>query len=97
MTADLCRTIIKETDIEAKLAEGAFEKGAKGEPINLGLIVLTFLRSGSAIALLNIMKSYFEREPSIKMTIRRKDNTEITIDAKNMRPELMKEIFGTVE
>ncbi len=97
LTADLCRIINNEFNIEAVLAEGPAQKGAKGEPITLGIIILTFLSSGSAIALLNILKSYFDREPSINMKIKREDGTEIAIAAKNMSPEQIKEIIGTLE
>ena len=49
LTTDLCQTIVKETDIDAKIVEGPTQKGAKGEPITLGFLVLIFISSGAAI------------------------------------------------
>ena len=93
LTADLSRIIGKETDIEAELAERISEKGFKGDPITLGLISLTFISSGSVVALFGIIKSFLEREKSIQVTIKRENGTEITIDAKNFGPHQIKEIL----
>jgi hypothetical protein len=93
LTSDLCRSITKETNIEAELAEGISQKGAKGDPITLGLIVLTFISSGSAVALLNVLKSYFERDSTLKVNIMREDGAKLAINAKNMKPELIEETF----
>lgn len=94
LTKDLCRTIPKETDIEAELVEGTTQKGAKGEPITLGLIALTFLSSGVAVALINVLKSYFERETSLEVNLRRKDGAKLMINAKNMRSDQIEETFN---
>lgn len=93
LTLDLCRTITRETDIAAELPRDIAGRGTKGEPITLGLIVLTILKGGSAVAFLNVLKSYFDREPSIKMKIKREDGTEVVIDAKNMQPDKIKDII----
>lgn len=97
LTFDLCRTLNKESDIEAELPKGIIEKGSRGEPITLGLIFLTILKSGSVVTFLNILKYYLEREPSIKMSIKRENGTEVMIDAKNMRPDQIAEIKKLLE
>ena len=94
LTTNLCRTITKETDIEAELAEGTYQKGSRGDPITLGLIALTFLSSGSAVALLNILKSYFERDSSLTVDIQRNDGAKLAINAKNMKPEQIEDTFN---
>lgn len=95
LTGDLCRTIANETDVEAKLAEGVDQIGAKGEPISLGIIVLTFLSGGSAVALLDVMKSYLSRDSTLKLTLERNDGAKLILNAKNMRKELIDETFNT--
>ena len=66
LTGDLCRTITKETDVEAELAKGVAQRGAKGDPITLGLIALTFLSGGSAVALLDVLKSYMAMDSTLE-------------------------------
>ena len=95
LTGDLCRTITKETDVEAKLAEGVDQKGAKGEPISLGLIVLTILSGGSAVGLLDVIKSYLARDSTLELTLERNDGAKLIINAKNMRKEQIYEAFNT--
>jgi hypothetical protein len=97
LTSDLCRTISKETDIEAELPENISQKGARGGPIILGLIFLTILKSGSAVAFLNVLKSFLDRVPSIKVTIKQDGVSEVTIDAKNMHPDQIKAILEIIE
>jgi hypothetical protein len=97
LTSDLCRSIIKETDIEAELAEDIYPKGAKGEPITLGLIVLTFLSGGSAVALINVLKSYFERDSTLEVSIEQKNGAKLAINAKNMKPEQIEDTFNKVK
>lgn len=67
ITNDLCHAIIKETKIDAKIMEGPPQMGAKGEPITLGLLALTFIGGKGVIALFSVIKSYFERESSLKL------------------------------
>ena len=93
LTGDLCRTITKETDVEAELAEGVAQRGAKGDPITLGLIALTFLSGGSAVALLDVLKSYMARDSTLELTLERNDGAKLIINAKNMRKEQINETF----
>lgn len=97
LTTNLCQTIVKETDIDAKIAEGPTQKGAKGEPITLGLLALTFLSSGAAVALFNVFKSYFDRESSLKLNLQREDGTKLTINAQNMKPEQVEATLNRFE
>jgi len=95
LTRDLCRTITKETSVEAELDKrvGVSQRGAKGESITLGLIALTFLSGGSAVALLEALKSYLARDSTLEMTLERNDGTKLIINANNMRREQIDETF----
>ncbi|GEM_PF-1008602 len=93
LIGDLYRTITKETDVEAELAKGVTQRGAKGEPITLGLIALTFLSRGSVVALLDVLKSYMARDSTLELTLERNDGAKLIINAKNMRKEQINETF----
>jgi hypothetical protein len=93
LTGNLCRNITKETDIEAKMVAEVAQRGSKGEAITLGLIALTFLSGGSAVALLDVLKSYLARDSTLEMTLERNDGAKLVINAKNMRKEQIEVTF----
>ena len=67
LTRDLFDTIRVETDIEPQLVRGPTQGGAKGDPITLGTVALTFLTTGTAVALLKTLAVYFKRQPYLKI------------------------------
>lgn len=94
LTIELRRTLVDETDIDAELVEGSSEKGSRGEPITLGLIALTFLTSGAAVALFNVFKSFFDRKKYLELEMIKEDGTKINIKAENIRLEDLKDFLG---
>lgn len=94
LTIELRRTLVDETNIEAKLVESASEKGTRGEPITLGLIALTFLTSGAAVALFNVFKSFFDRKKYLELEMIKEDGTKLNIKAENIRLEDLKDFLG---
>lgn len=84
LTADLSRDINGETDITATTPQGKSEDGAKGEPITIGVILLAFLTTGTAVALLNVIRAYFERDSMLKVEFQREDGRRLSISAENV-------------
>lgn len=96
LAADLCKSISRETDIDAKLPEGSINEKAKGEPITLGVILLYSIKFGALAALFGVLKSYFERESSLEVNIQRDDGVIISINAKNMHTDQIERTFKKV-
>jgi len=86
LTIDLCNLIIDNTDIDAKLVKGQAQEGERGDPVTLGLIALTGISSGAAVALFNVLKSYVDRESSLTLSIE-KDGIKKQLSVKNMQPK----------
>jgi hypothetical protein len=84
---ELCKTLERETDVAAKLAEGPSLPGTKGEPIILATIILSFITSGAAVAMFNVFKSYFDRNSTLEMEFQRKDGRKFRIQAQNVSPK----------
>lgn len=84
LTLNLMNTINSETDAKAALPEAPAKTGAKGEPVTIGLIILTALTSGTVVALLDVLKSYFERKPSLEINFKRADGVQLKIGAKQL-------------
>ena len=97
LAGSLCRAITKDTDVEVELCKGVPQKGAKGEPITLGLIALTFLSGGSAVALLDVLKSFLARDSVLEMTLERNDGAKLIINAKNMGKEQIEETLSNAK
>lgn len=87
LTLDLSRTIGSETDISAQIPEHQPEPGAKGDTITVGTLFLAFFSSGAAVALIGVLKSYFDRASNLTIDIKRPDGHQVNISAQNMKPE----------
>ncbi|WON72890.1 effector-associated constant component EACC1 [Nitrosospira sp. Is2] len=88
LTRQLAQTIGSETDITAQIPEHRPTSGAKGASSILGEIVLTLFSSGgAAVALIGVLKAYFDRASNFTINIKRPSGPEITISAQNMKPE----------
>ena len=103
LTRDLCATLNKETEVSAEMAEGALEPGAKGDAMSLGTLLLTFLSSGTAVALFEVAKAFFERNSNLELELERPDGAKMVVRAKNVDAERIdstlneaREFFGEV-
>jgi hypothetical protein len=85
LTRELSMVLNRETDVAAAMPEAPPEPGARGDPITLGTLVLTFMTSGAAVAMFEVLKTYFERNASLQMKLKRDDGQELVIDQTNMR------------
>ncbi len=103
LTRDLCATLNEETEVSAEMAEGALEPGAKGDAMSLGTLLLTFLSSGTAVALFEVAKAFFERNSNLELELERPDGAKMVVRAKNVDAERIdstlneaREFFGEV-
>ena len=91
LTRQLSQTIARETEIDPALAEGNSQPGEKGELVTIGAIVLTFLSSGAAVALCDVLKTYIARESSLEFALKSADGTEVSLSATNISDERIEE------
>jgi hypothetical protein len=83
-TLEMMRTINAETDTEATLQQGLAGKGTRGDAVTIGQIILTALTSGAVVALFGVLKSYFERKPSLEIDFKRPDGVDFKITASQL-------------
>jgi hypothetical protein len=81
LTRELSQSLRKETEVIATLPEGVAEPGTRGDPVTLGTIILTAFTSGAVVALFNVLKTYFERKPTLVMEFQRPDGKTFTVRA----------------
>jgi hypothetical protein len=93
----LAGTLQQETDLAPVIPATDGEPGAKGDPVTIGALALTFLSSGAAVALFEVLKIYFGREPSLTISLKRPDGSEVNFSARNMEPARADETLGRLE
>ncbi len=91
LTRELVASINRHTDTDAALPEGEAAAGERGDPVTLGAIALSVITSGTAVALFQVIKAYFERDESLEMAFERPDGRKLTIKAENMSAERIDE------
>ena len=96
LTSNLCTTLSRETDVTATLAEESVSDGTRGAEIILGTLIITFLSSGSAVALFNVLRSYFDRDSSLEMSLERGDGKKLKIKTHNFSSDQINETFEHV-
>ena len=84
LTQQLCTTIVQEAGLDAEMAEQPGSSDTRGAEVALGTIALAFLTSGSAVALFNVFKSYFDRESSLEIELERPDGRRFRMSAQNV-------------
>uniref|UniRef100_UPI004056EE93 effector-associated constant component EACC1 n=1 Tax=Candidatus Electronema sp. TaxID=2698783 RepID=UPI004056EE93 len=97
LTRNLCDSIADETEIEAEIPSGSVAQGTKGDPITLGVLVLSFLSGGSAVALCEVFKAYFSRVPSLSIELERADGSKVKITSQNLKPEQLQTLLSQTD
>lgn len=97
LATELANELAQVRGVDAALAESAAPAGSRGGMVTLGEIALTFITSGAAIAAINVIKAYIQREPSLKLKFKGADGQVVEIDAKRMNDENTKLALKLIE
>jgi hypothetical protein len=98
LTHGLCRDLRDEVGINAHLATQPAAIGHKGDLSVLGQIVLSGIGAGGfAVALVNVLKSYIERKPSLQFELQKKDGDKLTIKAEDLRGDDMTRLTQVIK
>lgn len=96
LTADLHRTLCRETEIEATWSEQPGGAGSKGDPLTVGTLLLSLASSGAMVALINVFKALFERSSSIEVELQREEGSKVRIRAENLRGDQLQRTLETL-
>jgi len=97
LTQELCKSIASETQINAETPSGSVLQGTKGDTITIGVIALAFLTSGSAVALFEVFKAYFIRQPSLTIKMTKADGTPFEMTAQNIKLEQIQALLTQID
>ncbi|WPD21751.1 MAG: hypothetical protein SD837_16270 [Candidatus Electrothrix scaldis] len=93
----LTRSLNQETDVTASLPEQTGGFGTKGDAVTIGDIFIAALSSGTVAALLQVLKSYVERKPTLRIEIERPDGNKVKIEAEHLAPNQIEQTTQAVQ
>lgn len=84
MARDIAQAIGHKTDATAAPPVTETRPDTRGEPVTIGVLTVSFLTGGTAVALVNLLKSFFDRNRRVSFTVERPDGHKITLSAANL-------------
>ncbi|MCI5192164.1 MAG: hypothetical protein D3915_03420 [Candidatus Electrothrix sp. AU1_5] len=97
LTFELKNSLNQETDLTAQLPEEAGGLGTKGDAVTIGDIFIAALSSGTVAALLQVLKSYVERKPTLRIKIENADGSKMTLVAEHFNPGQIEQTTRAVQ
>ena len=87
VTEELAAVLQNEAGISAQPPEGEAQVGSRGDPITIGVLLVTALSSGAVGALFNSLTAFFQRSKTLEIDIKRADGTSLTLKSENVSEE----------
>lgn len=98
LTRGLCRDLTDEAGVTAALATQPVEAGTRGElPVYGQIIIAAISGGGFAVALVNVLKAYVQRKPSLQFELQKKNGDKIKIIGDDLRAGEMNELTQTIK
>lgn len=97
LSTELSQMINDETDVTATPEETEATPGARGDGVAIGSLVLSFLSSGTAGSLVGVLKTFFERRPSLVIEVESGDGRRMKIEAGSLRAGQVDQTISMVE
>ena len=84
ITQDLRRDLIRHVGVAANIPGTAERDDQRGDAVTVGQLILTFIGSGMATALVGCLRAYISREPDLSISLVRPDGSKLELSAKNI-------------
>jgi Effector Associated Constant Component 1 len=98
LTRSLCQDLRNEAGIESSIAKESAGHGTKGQYEIIGQILVPALGAGGVIvALVNVLKTYIERKPSLEFKIHRQNGVDVEIRAEDLRRNDMTQLVQMIK
>lgn len=84
---ELRRLLTEETDTSVALPDATPVHGAKGDPVTLGTLIVTFLTSGAAVSAFKVFQAFLTRKRSLEVKMERSDGRKFVLRAQDLGPK----------
>jgi len=97
LTRRLSQDLRDEAGIEASFAEQPAAAGTKGDLAIIGQILIAAVGVGGPIvALVNVLKAYVQRKPSLQFEFQSRDGNKVKITADDLRGDDMEKLLEAI-
>ena len=97
LTRRLCQDLRDEASVEASFAEQPAGSGTKGDLATIGQIVIAAVGAGGPfVALVNVLKAYAQRKPSLQFEFQSRDGNKVKITADDLRGDDMEKLLEAI-
>jgi len=97
LTRRLCQDLRDEASVEASFAEQPAGSGTKGDLVTIGQIVIAAVGAGGPIvALVNVLRAYAQRKPSLRFEFQSRDGDKVKITADDLRGDDMEKLLEAI-
>jgi len=98
LTRRLCLDLHDEAGIESSLAERSAGPGTRGDIEIIGQVLIKAVgASGAVVALVNVLKVYVQRKPSLQFEFQTKGGDKVKIKADDLRGDDMTKLVQTIK
>jgi hypothetical protein len=96
LTLQLCRDL-REDGIESSVVEQPAIPGTRGDLVTIGQILVAAIGAGGPIVtLVNALKAYVQRKPSLRFEFQTKDGNKLKITADDLRNDDMEKLLQRI-
>jgi hypothetical protein len=97
LVRQLCQDLRDEASVEASFAEQPAGSGTRGDMATIGQIVIAAVGAGGPIvALVNVLKAYVLRKPSLQIEFQTKAGDKVKITADDLRGDDMEKLLQRI-
>jgi Effector Associated Constant Component 1 len=98
LTIQLCQDLRNEADIQTSIPEQPATHGTRGDIVTIGQILIAAVGAGGPIvALINVLRAYSQRKPSLQFELQTKDGDIVKITADDLRSDDMKKLLQAIK
>ena len=98
LTRQLCRDLNDEVGVTAAPGTQPAQPGAKGDLPVYGQIIIAAISSGGfVVALVNVLKAYVQRKPSLQFELQKKNGDKVKIKGDDLRAGDMNDLTKAIK
>jgi len=98
LTNQLYQDLSDEAGIQTSFPEQPATPGARGDIVTIGQILIAAVGAGGPIvALVNVLKAYAQRKPSVQFELRTQDGDTVKITADDLHSDDMKKLLQAIK
>jgi Effector Associated Constant Component 1 len=97
ISASLLKDLVAELGLDARLATESGSPGDRGDPVTIGMIIVSLVKSGAILGFTRLLQTYISRVPSLELTIARSDGQKIQLKSTNFTDEQLDKTLTSIQ